>query len=238
MRISILFTKLMNIKRPSILFIIVCVVISVCNGQNKTREIIIKHPDSTIIFHVVNEKADLDLDLNKVYYWYYGNTISKNLGAVSGYILHGKYEVLNSNNKLISQGGFCYGLKDGIWQKFYPPGGLKSRLTWRKGILYGTASFYGPTGNPIKKLNYKKGDLHGKQYYYSGKNELEIKEYWFGRLEVKNEKKKKPEKKKRENRKKEKNKRKPKEDKTQSGDFLKNLLRKFNSKKKEKNTEE
>ena len=228
----------MNFKRLIISFVIVCVVLFVCKGQNTTREIIIKHPDSTVIFHVVNEKVDLKLDLNKVYYWYYGNTISKNLGAVSGYILHGKYEVLTKENKLISQGTFEYGLKDGIWQKFYAPGGLKERLTWRKGVLHGTASFYGPTGNPIKKLNYKKGDLHGKQYYYSGKNELEIKEYWLGRLEVKKGKRKKPEKKKRQNRKNEKNKRKPKEDKTQGGDFFKNLLRKFNTKKEEKNAEE
>jgi antitoxin component YwqK of YwqJK toxin-antitoxin module len=103
-----------------------------------------------------NIKPSLD------YYWYANNLIQKQQGGISGKVLNGEYEERYPNKKLLTQGRFLNGLKDGVWENWYDNGRLANIITWKKGIRSGSFSDYNMNGIEIRSGRYKDNLIEGK----------------------------------------------------------------------------
>lgn len=125
----------------------------------QTREVILDHNDSLIVFDIVSEKVDIELDNSKVYYWYNSKEIKKNMGGYAGYLLHNNYKVYSSNKSLIEKGAYYLGTKDGEWKTWNKKGGLLSVRHYSKGKLDGESIEYNPYGKIIRHQQFKDGFL-------------------------------------------------------------------------------
>ncbi len=121
------------------------------------------------------------------YYWYGAGRINVNQGSYSGKVLHGKYEVFDKNNRLVRQGNFDYGLKQGTWTTWFINGIKKEETSYNDGLLTGERVVYSPEGKLISKERFHKGLLHGKSIFYSN-DTIITKEYKDGREVVKTRK--------------------------------------------------
>ena len=125
----------------------------------QTREVIIDNKDSVIVFDVISEKVDFELENTKVYYWYNSKQIKKNIGGFAGYLLHKNYKVFNNKKSLITQGGFYLGTKNGVWKTWNTKGGLISIKQYKKGKLDGQFIVYNQFGQIITNHQFKEGNL-------------------------------------------------------------------------------
>lgn len=123
----------------------------------ESREVVIPATDSTILarVYVLDKKKKLESD--KTYYWLNRNMINENQGTYLKNPLHGRYCVLDRNNKLIEQGLFKFGLKNGLWRRWYSNGNLKESFLYRDGVLHGESKVYLIDGTLDKSLMYKNG---------------------------------------------------------------------------------
>ena len=118
------------------------------------REIVLSNSDSTVTFYILiknNSKHDLKNNVN--YYWYVPETINKNKGGFAGNLLHGEYIVADNKNRLVTNGSFSEGLKNGIWKTWWDNGELRSSVEWKDGMEDGTANYYDKNGNLLEYFN-------------------------------------------------------------------------------------
>jgi hypothetical protein len=125
-----------------------------------------------------------------LYHWYGSGKINVNQGSFSGKVLHGKYEVFDRNNRMVRQGKFEYGLKQGIWTVWYANGFKKEITVYKDGILTEERLSFDINGRIISKEKYHKGVLHGKSYFYQADTVI-VKEFRDGREIIKTTKPKK-----------------------------------------------
>lgn len=148
--------------RTIILFFIIIPFMSVGQFFTKTyqtREVILDSKDSIIVFDVVSEKVDIDINNSIVYHWFNSKQIKKNMGGFAGYLLHNNYKLYTGNKSLIETGTFYLGAKNGQWKTWNNKGGLMSIKNYNKGVLNGEVIEYNQYGHKIKHQQYKNGFL-------------------------------------------------------------------------------
>lgn len=135
--------------------------------QSDERKITISASDSTIKTAIWDKPMKKKARANYTYYWYYAGTINHNQGGFSGKLIHGKYEVFNSQRKLLSQGNFLYGVKQGNWIRWNENGTKIESCSFTNGLLNGTFKTFDRSGYVLSKIIYKKGLPDGIAAYYS-----------------------------------------------------------------------
>ncbi len=132
-----------------ILFIGLLVGCSQINSNNYPtyRDITIKTDSSYIYTQTLVKVVKIETVNNLRYYWYSNEKISSNTGGFAGSLLNGTYKVMSSDNRLIEQGLFVNGLKDGVWKYWYGNGNLKRIEVWKKGIQKPSPVEYDIEGN-------------------------------------------------------------------------------------------
>lgn len=116
---------------------------------NVYRDIAVKTDSSSIIAQVLVESAKIIPQDKLRYYWYSNGTILSNIGGYSGNLLNGTYRVLSKDNKLVEQGFFVNGLKDGTWKYWYSNGTIQRKEVWKKGILKSIPAEFDYEGNML-----------------------------------------------------------------------------------------
>lgn len=178
----------MNSSRFFILFILaVCFSATDLYSQDQynLRSVNINSGDSTIKTYASNSVPKKFKKLiNVPYYWYYSGKIRMNYGSYSGKLIHGKYEVFDKNYKLLKQGNFEYGLKQGEWNEWYPNGHKKEISFYKRGMMEGELLSFDERGILLSKQSFHKGILDGKSYFYSVDTTV-VKEYKKGKEVIK-----------------------------------------------------
>lgn len=116
----------------------------------------------------------------------------------------GQWIVFNSDQtKILEEGLYLNGRKDGIWKKYYQNGNLQSEITYQKGrpngfarIYYSNGNvseeglwrgdkwvgeyiFYYQNGNPAYVWHYnEKGEREGEQKYFHENGEVKLQGQW------------------------------------------------------------
>jgi hypothetical protein len=104
--------------------------------KNNVRKAIVSTKDSIAYVTIYNSDAtNINVSEKKIYTWYANHKIHSNLGAFSGYLLHGEYEAFDLDGNLITQGNFHNGTHDGKWLFFKENGIPKKQEIWDKGVL-------------------------------------------------------------------------------------------------------
>ncbi|PXY01811.1 hypothetical protein DF185_03955 [Marinifilum breve] len=148
-----------------------------------TRLVVINQNGNEIRCRLLIDKANLQLDMNTDYYWYSNDQIRKNRGGYSGDLLHGTYQVFDSEKYLIEEGLYLYGRKEGFWKLWDKNGKLIQTTYWKNGLKNGPNHQY--IGElQIVKENYRNNRLHGRRITQA-KDSIHYQFYKNGRL-VKN----------------------------------------------------
>lgn len=142
------------------------------------RRVSIVMGDTIVKAQVINQYSRKSILPGSPYYWYGSGKINVNVGSFSGKVLHGKYEMFDKNNRLIGQGNFDYGLKQGNWIVWFANGLKKEESFYKDGLLVGERLVY-RDGKIFSKEKYNNGLLHGKSIYYQ-KDSAIIKEFKEG----------------------------------------------------------
>jgi len=100
------------------------------------------------------------------YYWYDGKAIHETKGSYAGWLFDGYFKELNKSGRIIKQGCFRNGLKNGIWKEWWENGSLGSVYEWDNGIKEGELINYDSYGNILNAETYKNGQLNGPALYY------------------------------------------------------------------------
>lgn len=142
-------------------------IIAICQVTDyNLRNINLPLGDSIIKAQVSSHYPRKKLLPGSHYYWYGSGKINMNQGSYSGKLLHGKYEVFDKSNRLIRQGNFDYGLKQGTWTAWYPNGLKKEVSDYKDGLLTGDRLFYNNEGEIFSKQRFNNGVLDGKSFFY------------------------------------------------------------------------
>ena len=153
--------------------------------QEDVMNIVIPRDDSTINVGILVKSKTVKIKNNLDYYWYKSNKLYKNRGGFDGNLLHGKYNVYNSDGELMRSGEFKKGLMSGYWKTWYNNGELESVTKWKNGKLNGRSDYYSVKGELTKSFNYKNDILHNKTFTYNKNGTVkEIKFYKNGTLKL------------------------------------------------------
>ncbi len=101
----------------------------------ETRSVSVTNDSVKIYTNILIKHNKKDLKNELKYYWYSAYTIGENYGGYNGYLLHGNYRKVNTNSRLLEQGTFNQGLKDGEWKYWNIKGELKKVENWNNGKL-------------------------------------------------------------------------------------------------------
>jgi antitoxin component YwqK of YwqJK toxin-antitoxin module len=134
--------------------------------EKEPRKVIITAPDSVIKASIQNKAFTGKILETRTYFWYYNGRINHNQGGFSGKLLHGKYEVFDNQQRLLTMGSFLNGLKEGSWIRWNINGKMKESCSFKKGKLEGILKTYTITGDLLTESNYKNDLLEGKSRYY------------------------------------------------------------------------
>lgn len=132
--------------------------------DSQTRLVIVNQDDKDIHCRVLIDKAELQVDLKAEYYWYQNQQIRKNRGGYSGDLLHGMYKCYDSEERLVEEGMYVYGRKEGIWKVWDDNGELIKTSSWKNGLQNGLSYQYFYDKGWIKE-NYKNNRLHGRRVH-------------------------------------------------------------------------
>jgi hypothetical protein len=106
---------------------------------------------------------------NQTYHYFYKGQIHQVTGSYAGYLLHGPFQRFDTLNKLVEEGNFQYGRKEGTWKSWHSNGKIKTTLSYKKGKKSGTSKSYDAQGVLILVSHFKNDLLHGKyEVYESG----------------------------------------------------------------------
>jgi hypothetical protein len=146
----------------------------------ESQEIIVTTSDSLIKTFVKVTDDVIKTNISCTYYWYYAGTINANQGGFSGKLLHGRYEVYDRQQRLITSGTFKNGLKDGTFKRWNQNGWLKESCNYKKGKRNGASRIYNVSGDLLAELNYRNNLQDGISKYYL-KDSVVIKKYRKGK---------------------------------------------------------
>ena len=121
--------------------------------------------------NIFSEKK-VKIRTDRVYHHFTKNQIHLTQGGFTGYLLDGKYEVLNEKNKLVIQGCIKDGLKHGIWKYWNSDGQLGKTETWKNGKLNGTFQEF-DNGQLSRTGKYKNGVLHGNMISFTNGEKIQ-----------------------------------------------------------------
>jgi antitoxin component YwqK of YwqJK toxin-antitoxin module len=155
--------------------------------EKEPRKVIITAPDSVIKASIQNKAFTGKILETRTYFWYYNGRINHNQGGFSGKLLHGKYEVFDNQQRLLTMGSFLNGLKEGSWIRWNINGKMKESCSFKRGKLEGTLKTFTITGNLLAESDYKNDILDGKSRYYLNDTVI-IRKYRMGK-EIDNAKK-------------------------------------------------
>ena len=127
------------------------------DSKYNTRTVLITTPDSVINAKILNSQKEFKINDELKYYWYADEKIGYNRGGINGSALHGTYTVFDSENKLMTQGEFKNGLKEGKWKRWYPNGELKSVENYKHGLKNDIQIYYNKNGDIEKEIMFKNG---------------------------------------------------------------------------------
>lgn len=134
---------------------------------SENKEVKLVYGDSIVIAEVRRQVVkELKLEPFKRYYWYTKGMIKSNAGDYHGSLLHGKYEVL-LENRLIVNGAFKNGLRNGVWKYWNAEGNYEAITTWEEGIQIGEEKIYYPNGKLEAIYEYTDGIRTGKYSLYT-----------------------------------------------------------------------
>lgn len=148
--------------------------------ENEPRKITITTPDSVIKTSIREKAFSGKVYESCDYYWYYAGKINHNQGGFSGKLIHGKYEVFNNQQKLLTVGGFMNGLKDGTWIRWNGFGKMRESCSFKKGKRDGVLKTFSVSGNLLAEMNYKNDLLDGKSKFYL-KDTIIVRKYKSGK---------------------------------------------------------
>jgi hypothetical protein len=134
-----------------------------------TREIAVDYTDSLVRAHVLIRNISTEASGNLMYYWFNKSTICNNMGGFAGALLHGEYQVFDRNNRMITQGYFENGLKQGVWKFWYPDGTIKMQMKYRNGLPDREVKNYNSDGSLIeeqKPINDNSETVPGKKSFF------------------------------------------------------------------------
>lgn len=127
--------------------------------QAFTREVVISHEDSTTRANILIRPQTFKLDESLHYAWYNKGKINSNMGGYAGDLLQGDFLVFDKEKKLITQGMYVLGLKDGVWKYWYPNGNLRKVETWSQGRKHGIQKLFDIDGTLASQVDFKAGEL-------------------------------------------------------------------------------
>lgn len=144
---------------------------SISIGQKKLlnqvaeRKVVYNLQDNyTIEATIRNENIKPKID--RLYYWYWKNTITSNYGGQNGLLLHGNYIKYDKDKNLIEKVNFYKGSPNGKFYYWHTNGVIFKVENWKKGKIKGTVKNYDNEGKLVLKQQYKNGKIHGKQNSY------------------------------------------------------------------------
>jgi len=124
------------------------------DGFDKIR---IAGPDKTIQAELKPVTSNPEMQTDRLYYWYSGNSIHSTQGGFSGRLLNGLYSEYYINKNLKELGAFKKGLKDGIWRSWNESGTMTQFYTWKKGVKWGNFGVFDEHGNVKQSGAYQDG---------------------------------------------------------------------------------
>ncbi|WCT13657.1 toxin-antitoxin system YwqK family antitoxin [Mucilaginibacter jinjuensis] len=139
--------------------------------------------EETIVAELGPVSHHIDVQNDKLYYWYSSNNVHATQGGYSGDLLNGLYTVYYSNKGLKEQGAFKNGLKEGVWKTWNESGTLSRELTWKKGLINGDFRSYNEQGKLIQEGNYKDNLLEGRSKLYLGNDSTRVIKYHHGQID-------------------------------------------------------
>jgi antitoxin component YwqK of YwqJK toxin-antitoxin module len=164
-----------------IMLLLFCNLVSgLAQRESEPRNVIITAPDSVIKTSIQNKSFTGKILESGTYFWYYAGRINHNQGGFSGKLLHGKYEVFDNQQRLLTMGSFLNGLKEGSWIRWTRSGKMQVSCSFRKGKLDGSLKTFTITGNLLTESNYTNDLLDGSSKYYL-KDTVIIKKYRMGK---------------------------------------------------------
>jgi hypothetical protein len=125
------------------------------------RKIIVKTDDDIIEAEVYDGFDNKKIKDDRNYYWCDHNMIMSSVGGFTGELLHGDFLIQYRNYQIKEKGEFKFGLKCGIWKKWYETGKPKEVVKYKKGVASGPYTLYNSQGITIEKGNNKNGNKNG-----------------------------------------------------------------------------
>jgi hypothetical protein len=156
-----------NFMRTILFFLVAHFCILGVYGGNKnqdllTRPVVVSQEGKQIHCRVLIEKMEMEPELKATYFWYHYNQILSNRGGYSGVLLHGEYRVYDGDSRLVEQGQFDRGKKQGEWKYWNQQGELVRTVDWKNGVQEGLDCKY--SGLSIwDKTKYKSDRMHGRR---------------------------------------------------------------------------
>lgn len=146
-------------------------------GFDKIR---IAEPNRTIQADLKPVTSNPEMEPDRLYYWYSGNSIHTTQGGYSGRLLNGVYLEYYLNKNLKEMGAFKKGLKDDIWKSWNENGILTQFHTWKNGVKSGEFNLFDDAGKLKQSGTYKNDLLEGKAKSYDKDNKLTMISYHKG----------------------------------------------------------
>jgi len=138
-----------------------------------THKVILNQADRTIVAYV-KPSGNVNIEVDKRYYWLSSNQIRSTQGGFSGKLLNGTYEEFYLNKGLKESGKVYKGLKTGVWKRWAEQGNLIDDYNWSAGQKHGIYHKYDSLGRVKEMGKYKNNLLRGKQWLYTAEGVKQI----------------------------------------------------------------
>ncbi|WP_435261205.1 toxin-antitoxin system YwqK family antitoxin [Tenacibaculum sp. nBUS_03] len=145
----------------SLLLLNVCVLLFLFKSDSSKR----KYSDTkfTYEFSITENTSKVKFKREVKLYWYALEKIESTFSGFSGRLLHGKYrKTLIFSKKIIEEGNFLYGMKNGEWKEWDEKGNLICITNWKEGKKDGFYEYYAEENKKIIRGYYLDGEKNSK----------------------------------------------------------------------------
>ncbi|SEC56355.1 Antitoxin component YwqK of the YwqJK toxin-antitoxin module [Tenacibaculum sp. MAR_2009_124] len=116
----------------------------------------------TYEFSITNNSSKVKLKKDIKIYWYTFEKIQSSFYGFNGKLLNGYYrKSLKDSKRIIEEGSFFYGMKDGEWKEWDNRGSLINIIHWKKGRKEGISECYDENHKVVSKGAFRKGMKSG-----------------------------------------------------------------------------
>lgn len=124
-------------------------------------------------FYLAENNEEVKLKRGVDYFWYDLNEVNSSVYGFKGRVLNGKYtKSVLENGKIIEQGVFLNGVKNGEWKEWYNNGTLKKSQMWNNGYKEGKFLSFDEDSKLITKGSFYRGKKKGKWWYFSSEGKV------------------------------------------------------------------